>query len=50
MLEPCDEWDSKLDISPEQRISQSREFGGLAKLAKSQLSENGFTFPWEGSC
>ncbi|TVU05834.1 hypothetical protein EJB05_49018, partial [Eragrostis curvula] len=50
MLEPFDEWESKLDISPEQRTSQSREFGGLAKLAESQMSENDFTFPCEGSC
>lgn len=56
MLEPSDEWESKLDISPEQRISQSREFGesrefgGLAKLAESQMSENDFTLPCEGSC
>lgn len=50
MLEPSDEWESKLDISPEQRISQSREFCGLAKLAESTMSENDFTFPCEGSC
>ncbi|KAK3123454.1 hypothetical protein QOZ80_8AG0631200 [Eleusine coracana subsp. coracana] len=50
MLEPSDEWESKLDISPEQRISQSREFGGLAKLAESQMSGNDFTFQCEGSC
>ncbi|KAL6598474.1 hypothetical protein ACP70R_046173 [Stipagrostis hirtigluma subsp. patula] len=50
MSEPSDEWESKLDISPEQRFSQSREFGGLAKLAESQMSENDFTFPCEGIC
>ncbi|KAF8702061.1 hypothetical protein HU200_033406 [Digitaria exilis] len=50
MCEPSDEWESKLDISPAQRLSQSREFGGLAKLAESQMSENGFPFPYEGSC
>ncbi|CAL5002061.1 unnamed protein product [Urochloa decumbens] len=50
MCEPSDEWERKLDISPEQRISQSREFGGLAKLAESQMSENDFTLPCEGSC
>ncbi|XP_062190998.1 mitogen-activated protein kinase kinase kinase NPK1-like isoform X2 [Phragmites australis] len=50
MSEPSDEWESKLDISPDQRFSQSREFGGLAKLAESQMSENDFTFPCEGSC
>jgi mitogen-activated protein kinase kinase kinase ANP1 len=50
MLEPSDEWESKLDMSPEQRISQSREFGGLAKVAESQLSGNDFSFPCEGSC
>lgn len=50
MCEPSDEWESKLDISPAERLSQSREFGGLAKLAESQMSENDFTFPCEGSC
>ncbi|KAF8772842.1 hypothetical protein HU200_005228 [Digitaria exilis] len=50
MCEPSDEWESKLDISPAQRLSQSREFGGLAKLAESQMSEKDFTFPCEGSC
>ncbi|XP_035822527.1 mitogen-activated protein kinase kinase kinase NPK1 isoform X1 [Zea mays] len=50
MSEPSDEWENKLDISPEQQFSQSREFGGLAKLAESQMSENDFTFPCEGSC
>ncbi|XP_066327136.1 mitogen-activated protein kinase kinase kinase NPK1-like [Miscanthus floridulus] len=49
MSEP-DEWESKLDISPEQQFIESREFGGLAKLAGSQMSENDFTFPCEGSC
>ncbi|CAL5012551.1 unnamed protein product [Urochloa decumbens] len=50
MCEPSDEWERKLDISPEQRFSQSREFGGLVKLAESQMSENDFTLPCEGSC
>uniref|UniRef100_K3YL28 mitogen-activated protein kinase kinase kinase n=1 Tax=Setaria italica TaxID=4555 RepID=K3YL28_SETIT len=50
MCEPSDEWDRRLDISPEQRFSQSREFGGLGKLAERQMSENDFTFPCEGSC
>ncbi|KAJ1268460.1 hypothetical protein BS78_07G137100 [Paspalum vaginatum] len=50
MSEPSDEWESKLDISPEQRFSQSKEFGGLAKHAESQMSEIDFTFPCEGSC
>ncbi|OEL30841.1 Mitogen-activated protein kinase kinase kinase NPK1 [Dichanthelium oligosanthes] len=50
MCEPSEEWGSKLDISPEPPFSQSREFGGLAKLAQSQMSENDFTFPCEGSC
>ncbi|PUZ51470.1 hypothetical protein GQ55_6G189800 [Panicum hallii var. hallii] len=49
MCEPSDEWERKLDISPEQ-VSQSREFAGLAKLAESQMSQNDFTFPCEGSC
>ncbi|KAL6862415.1 hypothetical protein ACP4OV_016756 [Aristida adscensionis] len=49
MAEPSDEWESKHDISPEQ-VCHSREFGGLAKLAESQMSENGFTFPCEGNC
>ena len=50
MSEPSDEWESKLDISPEQQFIESRESGGLAKLAESQMSENDFTFPCEGSC
>ena len=49
MCEPSVEWERKLDISPEQ-VSQSREFAGLAKLAESQMSQNDFTFPCEGSC
>ncbi|RLN05527.1 uncharacterized protein C2845_PM13G12720 [Panicum miliaceum] len=50
MCEPSDEWERKLDISPDQQVSQSREFAGLAKLAESQMSQNDFTFPCEGSC
>jgi hypothetical protein len=50
MCEPSDEWERRLDISPEQQFSQSREFGGLAKLQESQMSENDFAFPCEGSC
>ncbi|CAO2201855.1 unnamed protein product [Urochloa humidicola] len=50
ICEPSDEWERKLDISPEQRFSQSMEFGGLAKLAESEKSENDFTLPCEGSC
>jgi len=49
MCEPSVEWERKLDISPEQ-VSQSREFAGLPKLAESQMSQNDFTFPCEGSC
>ena len=49
MCEPSVEWKRKLDISPEQ-VSQSREFAGLPKLAESQMSQNDFTFPCEGSC
>ncbi|CAO2206767.1 unnamed protein product [Urochloa humidicola] len=50
ICEPSYEWERKLDISPGQQFSQSREFGGLAKLAESQMSENDFTLPCEGSC
>lgn len=50
MCEPSDECESKHDVSPEPPFSQSREFGGLAKLGESQMSENDFTFPCEGSC
>ncbi|WVZ92921.1 hypothetical protein U9M48_038951 [Paspalum notatum var. saurae] len=50
MSEPSDEWESKLDISPEQRFCHSKEFCGLAKHAESRISENDFTSPCEGSC
>uniref|UniRef100_A0A0E0IBZ5 mitogen-activated protein kinase kinase kinase n=1 Tax=Oryza nivara TaxID=4536 RepID=A0A0E0IBZ5_ORYNI len=45
MSEPFDDWES-----PEQRSSQSREFGGLAKHVENNMSENDFTFPCEGGC
>ncbi|KAF0899102.1 hypothetical protein E2562_013339 [Oryza meyeriana var. granulata] len=45
MSEPFDDWES-----PEQRSSQPREFGGLAKHVDSNMSENDFTFPGEGGC
>uniref|UniRef100_A0A0D9X7X0 mitogen-activated protein kinase kinase kinase n=1 Tax=Leersia perrieri TaxID=77586 RepID=A0A0D9X7X0_9ORYZ len=45
MSEPFDDWES-----PEQRSSQSREFGGLAKHVESNMSENDFSFPCEGGC
>uniref|UniRef100_A0A0E0ELK5 mitogen-activated protein kinase kinase kinase n=2 Tax=Oryza meridionalis TaxID=40149 RepID=A0A0E0ELK5_9ORYZ len=45
MSEPFDDWES-----PQQRSSQSREFGGLAKHVENNMSENDFTFPCEGGC
>lgn len=46
MAEPFDDWESP----EQQRSSQLRGFGGLAKHAESNMSENDFTFPCEGSC
>lgn len=50
MSEPFDNWESKLDMSPEQNSHQSTEFSGLANHAESSITENDFTFPCEGSC